>query len=88
MRGSQIRWGVSAIRKKREKKVKREGLCVWKTQKKLLPNTLNLFSLFFCCSFFELKSAFGKGLEATSCWDLASVLQAVVPLNSWAFHIN
>lgn len=42
----------------------------------------------FLLLFFELKSAFGKGLGARSCWDLASVLQAVVPLNSWSFHID
>jgi len=89
MRGSQVGWGVSAIRKKREEKVKGEELCVWKTQRKLLLNTLNLFSFFVVVVlFFELKSALGKGLEARSCWDLPSVPQAVVPLNSWAFHIN
>lgn len=44
--GSQVGWGVSVIRKKREEQVKGERVCVWKTQSKLLPNTLNLFSLF------------------------------------------
>lgn len=52
-----------------------------------MPNTLNL--LYFLKKFFlELKSALGKELEARSVWDLASVLQTVVLLNSWAFHIN
>lgn len=46
MGGSQVGWGVSAIRKKKEEQVKGKEVCVWKTQSKLLPNTFNLISLF------------------------------------------